>query len=326
MKQLRRPVSVLGLALVAALAACAESDSVKCKVGADCASGICNADGTCEPESSSTTSDGGTGGSGAGSSSGGGGTGGTTSNGGTGGTGGDGGSGACPANQDGTITAEEVPLGPGFSAKFKVSGDATFDTTGDEQADGTRIWDFAAMLSGDHTVLAETLPLDGAWYENDFAGATYATRLSDGADLLGVFEIASDALLLRGVVSPEDGFTATNLSYDPPVPVLTFPMKKGDTWETTSTVTGLASGVFSAYTETYVSEVDATGEAITPFATFPVLRVNTELTRIVGALVTTTRTQAFVTECFGSVATVVSQTNELGAEFTDASEVRRLAP
>jgi hypothetical protein len=33
-----------------------------------------------------------------------------------------------------------------------------------------------------------------------------------------------------------------------------------------------------------------------------------------------------VTECFGSVATVVSQTNELGAEFTDAAEVRRLSP
>lgn len=162
MKQLRRPVSVLALVFAggAALAACAESDSVKCKVGADCASGICNADGTCEPESSSTTSDGGSGGSGAGSSSGG--SGGATSNGGTGGTGGDGGSGACPANQDGTITAAEVPLGPGLSAKFKVAGDATFDTTGDEQAGGTRLWDFTAMLSGDHTVLAETLPLDGA--------------------------------------------------------------------------------------------------------------------------------------------------------------------
>lgn len=309
----------------AALAACAESDPVKCKVGADCASGVCNANGTCVPVETSTSGDAGTAGAGAASNGGSGGSG-AASNGGSGGSGGAGGSGACPTNQDGTITADEVPLGPGFSAKFKVATDATFDTTGDKQGDGTRIWDFTTMLSGDHTVLAETLPVEGAWWADDFAGATYATQLSDSADLLGVFEVTDSALLLRGVVSPEDGFTATNLSYDPPVPILTFPMKKGDTWTKTSTVSGLASGVYSFYSETYASEVDATGTAITPYAEFPVLRVGTDLTRVVGGLVTTSRTYAFVTECFGSVATVASQTNEFGTEFTSASEVRRLSP
>jgi hypothetical protein len=307
----------------AALAACAQSDPVKCKVGADCASGICNADGTCEPVSTTTEGGGEAGSAGATSN---GGEGGGGASGGAGGSGGDGGSGLCSPDKNGTITAEEVPLGAGLSAKFKVAADATFDTTGDKQGDGSRIWDFTVMLSGDQTVLAETLPIEGTWYAADFAGATYATRLSQGADLLGVFEVSADALLLRGVVSQEDGFTATNLSYDPPVPVLTFPMKEGDVWETTSTVAGLASGVYSFYTETYSSKVDAAGQAITPYAEFAVLRVGTDLTRVVGALVTTTRTYSFVTECFGSVATVVSQTNELGAEFTDAAEVRRLSP
>lgn len=330
MKWIRRSPEVFALLLAggAALAACAESDAVNCKIGADCASGICNADGTCAPATTTTSSDGGSAGSGA--SGGSGGSGASTSSGGAGGAGGSGGSGGgsgvCSPDDNGTITAAEVPLGPGFSAKFKVSSAATFDTTGDIQGDGTRLWDFTPMLTGDHTVLAETLSIDGAWYANDFAGATYATRLSDSADLLGVFEVTPDALLLRGVVSPEDSFTATNLSYDPPVPVLAFPMKEGDVWETTSTVTGLASGVFSVYTETYSSEVDATGKATTPFAEFPVLRVGTGLTRVVGGFVTTTRTYAFVTECFGSIATVVSQTNELSPEFTSAAEVRRLTP
>jgi hypothetical protein len=324
MMQLRRSSKVLALVLAggAALAACAEAGTVKCKVGADCASGICNADGSCEPVSTTTSSDGGTGGT---VSNGGGGTGGTVSDGG-GGAGGSGGSGVCSPDQDGTITAGEVPLGAGLSAKFEVATNPTFDTTGESQADGSRLWDFTPMLSGDHKVLAETLPIEGAWYAGDFAGATYATRLSDSSDFLGVFEVTADALLLRGVVSPEDGLAATNLSYDPPVPVLAFPMKEGDTWETTSTVTGLAAGVFSVYTETYLSEVDASGTAITPYAEFPVLRVGTDLTRVVGALVTTTRTYAFVTECFGSVANITSQTNELSVEFTDPAEVRRLSP
>lgn len=48
--------------------------------------------------------------------------------------------------------------------------------------------------------------------------------------------------------------------------------------------------------------------------------------RTVGAVPTVTRTYAFVTECFGTVATVVSRPNELSDEFTATSEIRRLAP
>ncbi|MEZ4314015.1 MAG: hypothetical protein R3F14_38830, partial [Polyangiaceae bacterium] len=87
----------------------------------------------------------------------------------------------------------------------------------------------------------------------------------------------------------------------------------------------LASGVFASYTETYTSKVDAHGKAMTPYADFPVLRVGTDLTRVGVGIYLTTRTYAFVTECFGNVATVVSQYNETGEEFTSTSEVRRLS-
>ena len=56
------------------------------------------------------------------------------------------------------------------------------------------------------------------------------------------------------------------------------------------------------------------------------LRVNTLLTRVVGALVTTTRTYSFVTDCFGNVASIVSNTDDPTVEFTTAAEVSRLAP
>src|SRR5690349_11402363 len=107
MKQLRRSPKIFAcvLAACAALAACAESGT--------------------------TSSNGGSGGT-AGSAEGGGGSGGTSSVGG-GGAGGEGGSGACLPDDDGTITAAEVPLGPGLSGKFKVATNATFDSTGDKQ-------------------------------------------------------------------------------------------------------------------------------------------------------------------------------------------------
>jgi hypothetical protein len=46
----------------------------------------------------------------------------------------------------------------------------------------------------------------------------------------------------------------------------------------------------------------------------------------VGALVTTPHSFAFVAECFGTVASVTSQSYEPLDDFTNAAEVTRLAP
>ena len=56
------------------------------------------------------------------------------------------------------------------------------------------------------------------------------------------------------------------------------------------------------------------------------LRVSVTLTRTLGLVTTVTRSFIFVTECFGTVANMVSQSNEAGSEWTDAAEVRRLSP
>ena len=54
-----------------------------------------------------------------------------------------------------------------------------------------------------------------------FSGATYALKLQEGSDLLGVFETSPGALLLRGVVSPnDDAFTKTELTNTPAVSTL----------------------------------------------------------------------------------------------------------
>ncbi len=316
-------------ALAFLLAACSPSEPPACRVGADCASGVCNGDGSCAPATDG--GGGGTGGaatgSGGGSATGGGSGGGTGAGGGGAGGGSGGGTGGgaavCTPNHDGTLTHDEVPLHAGLHGTFEVATNVTFDSTGDS-ADGGFTWNLAQTLSGDQPVLFETLALSGQWFANDFAGATYATRLSASSDLLGIFEVDADGLYLRGVASPMQSISATELTYTPPAKLLAFPMSLGTSWSTTSTVSGTFNGALWTQTEQYVSSVDKAGLAKTPFADFDVLRVKTVLTRTVGVVPTITRSYGFVTECFGNVASLTSQAGETSTEFTSQAEVRRL--
>jgi len=224
------------------------------------------------------------------------------------------------------IERVEVPLAAGLNAKFLTSGAAAVSSAGTTQGDGSRVWDLSGALSGDHLVLVETQKLDGKWFAPKFPGATYAARLSESSELLGVFEVTDGALLLRGVASPADGLTRTELTYAPPVVVLKFPLSEGVTWTTSANVTGLAQGVMAAYTEKYESFVDAHGTLKAPFGDFPVLRTRVVLTRTVGVLTTVIRSYLFGAECFGTVASIVAKDNEPAAEISTAAEVRRLAP
>ena len=294
-----------------AVAGCSASASTSsCRLGSECASGVCGSNGKCvepddagnvvpdagaAPDASFPMTDSGP-------------------------------VPGCVANADGTITAGEVPLKAGLKATFKVATNVAVDVAGKTQNDGTRIWDFSVAYAGDHDRLVTTDAPNGAWWAPGFSGATYATRLGETVDLKGVFEVGGSALLLRGVVSPADGLTKTNLTYNPGVPAIQFPLKNGSAWNVTSNVTGQASGVYSVYTEQYASQVDARGSLKTPFGTFSVLRVRTVLTRTVGVVPTVTRSFAFVAECFGTVATVTSQPNEIQTEFASASEITRLTP
>jgi hypothetical protein len=237
-----------------------------------------------------------------------------------------GGGGLCAPNHDGTISKSEVPLAPGLKATFLTTQNVSFDTTGQKQGDGSRKWDFTGKLNGDHLALVVTQSIAGAWYASKYPGASYASKLTDSQDLLGVFEITDTALLLRGVVSPNPGPTQTQLVYDPPAIVLAFPITAGKKWSSVSTVSGFAGGVAAYYTENYQQEVDAHGSSATPFGSFDVLRVRAMLVRTVGVAVTTTLTHLHVAECFGPVATLVSQPAQPGPEFNAVAEIRRLSP
>jgi len=233
--------------LVAVLAACATDSTRECRIGADCASGVCGPDGQCIAQGDVPGVD----------------AAGTDANTGSDGNlppsdaGRDSALPGCTPNKDGTITREEVPVAAGLQATYKIATDAQVSTAGTAGAGGRRVWDFSAPLANDSTVIVETLPLKGKWYESKYAGATYASKLSQSSDLIGVFETAPGALLLRGVVTPtETASTLTQLTNTPPVSVLKFPLTMGATWTTATKVSGVASGftLLTSYDESYVSK------------------------------------------------------------------------
>lgn len=301
----------------AAAAACSDGEERECRIGADCASGACTPEGTCVRAGGSAEA-------------------GATPDGGSPVDGAptidaaiDAALPGCTPNKDGVVTREEVPITAGLYAKFRVGRAEDVSTAGTPAGAGKRTWDFTAALASDVNVLVETQPLAGKWYAPKFTGATYAAKLQEGSELLGVFEVSPGAILLRGVVSPNDDLTKTELTNDPAVAALKFPLQAGATWTTTTDVSGTAQGVvlFGTYKEVYTSEVDATGQLKTPLGTFDVLRVHTKLVRNVGVLPSVTiHTFAFVTECYGTVATVRSEENETNVEFTRAAEIRRITP
>lgn len=351
-------MSRLVLPLVSLSLLACPGPQVDCRVGADCASGVCRGDGTCAPANAGGGAGGGdTGGGGAGGGtvgggggSTGGGTGGGSTGGGTGGAlgggmggGTGGGMAGCLPNDDGRIERSEVFFQAGLRATFKISGPATFDTAGTAATDGGRRWDFTPQLAGDTSRLVETKPLQGEWYESQYPDAGYVTELGQGSELLGVFAATSDALYLQGVVSPTSGSSETQVHYAPWVKVLQFPLEAGGSWATTTTVSGKYQGfiIGNAWTglglpfqqETYTSSVDRAGDALTPFSNFHSLRVRTVMereTRVYTAnlwtKILTLRSFNWNTECFGTVATLTSTDNESSTEFTDAAEVRRLSP
>lgn len=231
---------------------------------------------------------------------------------------------SCLPQGDGRVTRAEVPIAPGLQATFLVASDVDFDTRGDAQA-AVR-WDLEQSFAGDTKVLVTTLDPADTWYGPLFPTATYATRLAEGQDLLGVFEAKDDGLYLLGVVSPEDGLFRTELTYDPPARLMAYPLELDTTWTSTSSVSGLTSGVITFASETYEGLVDARGVLSTPFAEFDALRVVLTLDRWVGAALYFDVSQLFVTECFGTVATLRSEGYVSGPEMTTVGELRRLSP
>jgi hypothetical protein len=294
--------------------ACADGGERPCRVGADCESGVCLADGRCaQPDAGmQPMQDAGMSELDAGMPN------------------DDAGpivepdAGEPPVcNDDAVITAAELELPIGENVSLRIASGEAVDTHGADRPDGTRIWELEGPYTSDEDRNYQRQPLDGAWFADLFPDADYTFPLGADAELLGVFDRTSDALLLAGVVSVEEGLARTELTYDPPVAVWRFPLELGASWEESSTVSGVASGVGAFYTESWSVEVDARGTIGTPAGVRTVLRVNTHIVR---AASVSYRRLAFVEACTGTVAQVFGSAGDGDVEPTYASELWRVAP
>ncbi len=295
------PHALVLICLAGSLGGCGSSPAGQCEINADCASGVCGDDGQCNTNDAPDAGPDSDGGPDAGGLS------------------------ACGGVIDEEITRDEVPMKAGIQADFRVAADLSFDTSG-ELVEGVRHWDLAQDFNGDADVAVELFDTQSAWYNTLFPDASYSAKLATGSDLLGVFQLTDSALLLLGVVSPEDGFTRTELTYDPPVTLMPIPLVEGASFSTDSTVSGLAQGIASFYSEEYVGLADSSGILSTPFGEFRVIRNRIEMTRTVGLLVTETKQYNFVSECTGIVGSMLSKEGEQDVDFSEVAEIRRLIP
>ncbi|MGE0872210.1 MAG: hypothetical protein AB7P03_26865 [Kofleriaceae bacterium] len=303
------------------LAACNNAPgSNACRVGADCASGVCLPDGTCGTSFNDAGFD----------------------------------TDASPSidapvsctTLDGVITREEFPLSAGRMATFRVGVDAGVSSAGTMNPDGTRSWNFTGVMNGDRDVSYETKSVAGEWFASAFPTATFASRLNTndtGVEaLLGVYEATPTALRLLGVVSRHPGLDRTELTYTPPVEVIRFPLEQPMSWNEGTQISGYVTlppsdllplgyqGYVVPYPAQYEIAVDASGTVETPGGMFPALRVRTLTTTTITVglveYVFTNRTHQFVSQCVGIVANLVSNEGEADVEFTTAAEAWRVGP
>ena len=232
-------------------------------------------------------------------------------------------SGSCPFNGDGIIQRAEIPAMSGLGGFFMASpanGTATVDT---KKSAG--VWDFSAVTSSDEKVFDGLTAPMGAWWASSFPTASYAQLLDASTGYLGIYKIEDTQLLLLGAVSPADGVSRTLLTYSPPIAVLKFPLSAGQTWTATSSVSGTVSGFAFFATETWAMNVDDSGKAKTPAATFDVLRLRVDYEQVYGFATTRYISYLFLTECYGTVTRIRSTSGETAADFTKAGVYRRLA-
>jgi hypothetical protein len=167
----------------------------------------------------------------------------------------------CAADRDGTITRAEVNFLVGASVLYAVNEEGTtvsaVDTAG-TMVEGTRRWDYSAARAEDRRVLDEVMRPQGRWWSARYPDATYAAMLDRTNNILGVYRASATALELLGTVSVAEN--ATNLTMNPPVVVLRFPLRVGDTWTQSVTAAGLYNFTPLTTVTAYTTRVDAAGE------------------------------------------------------------------
>jgi len=237
---------------------------------------------------------------------------------------------SCLPNLDGQISAAELQPAIGAVESFLISAagtQPTVDVAGQVNAAGQHVWDWSATSANDQLLHLSPTALAGKPYAASFPGGQFTLPLDAAGTIDAIYSEDAQTVWLLGFASAQASANGTLLVYQQPVAAYRFPLQPGETWTSVGqVVNGMLQGLPYAGQDTYDISVDAAGQLDLPDLTFQqALRVRTQLTTtpVVGTPVSR-RQVSFLFECFGEVARATSLDNEPNADFTVASEVRRL--
>jgi len=244
---------------------------------------------------------------------------------------------ACSPNQAGQLSYEELKVGYDLSVPLLVPPAGSGPDVSLVTGAGLSAWDWSGPYAGEQTVRISAGTLADKWFAYKFPKGQFTVPADLSGNIVAVNSLDSTGMYIPGLASAHE-YPANQrmaFAYDAPVQVLRFPLRKGDRWTAVGKVRNEVrpSGdpnnpSYDPYNaaDTYEMEVDAVGTLRLPDLTFAqAYRLRTVLkTQLIPGPLVVQRQVAFYAECFGEVARAASNLNEPAADFTVASEVRRM--
>jgi hypothetical protein len=219
----------------------------------------------------------------------------------------------CKGNNDDKIERSEMPIAVGGKITYMRGSGITVNLKG-TVVGGRTVWDLSGAAADDAKFIGELLATP-SWASSVFPSATYVSLLDQQYESYGVFKATQTALQILGIISltPDD----TKITYDKPADMLRFPIVVGDSFESTAYSNGHLGSLVISNDETYTGDVLAAGDLKVPQLTLPVLLVRVKLYQCPAYPVcnpfnpfnTTRWTFLFVSECYGIVGRVVTESD-----------------
>ncbi|HEY1100553.1 MAG TPA: hypothetical protein VGF99_16550 [Myxococcota bacterium] len=240
----------------------------------------------------------------------------------------------CRPDNDGIITADEMPVVVGAIARNRIGTNVPVDIDGTVGDDGVTRWDLTRPVVDIEPVGTFTVEEMGEqWFAGLFPNADFAAPLVPGNSQLGPLVVDDNGWSLLGGASREEDPPEgkTQIVYDTPSRLYPFPLQLGTTVTTTSRArNAVLLGIQTAFDDKVTVTVVRQGTVVLPDLELDnTLQVQVKLERTLVAGDVQQVSYHFVHECFGEVARFISEAvpldQELDENFTTAREVWRLA-